>query len=137
MELNLSKNELVTFFEDTPDPFPRDVKDADGVIISRGVDRFFRNFELLGSPIGDADFCSSFVKSFTKKAVVHTLGPLSSLDDPQVAHMLLQLCASFCRVVHLLRGVPIIFCTEAMQEFDAAVRKAFSVGVGLQFSDTA
>ena len=93
------------------------------VSLPRGVDRFFRNFELLGSPIGDADFCSSFVKSFTKKAVVHTLGPLSSLDDPQVAHMLLRLCASFCRVVHLLRGVPIIFCTEAMQEFDTAYAK--------------
>jgi len=107
------------------------------VIVSRGVDRFFRNFELLGSPIGDAEFCSSFVKSFTKKAVAHTLGPLSSLDDPQVVHMLLRLCASFCRVVHLLRGVPIIFCTAAMQEFDAAVRKAFAIGVGVQFSDTA
>ena len=82
----------------------RCVKDADGVIVSRGVDRFFRNFELLGSPIGDAEFCSSFVKTFTKKAVAHTLGPLSSLDDPQVVHMLLRLCASFCRVVHLLRG---------------------------------
>ena len=76
-------------------------------------------------------FCSSFVKTFTKKAVAHTLGPLSSLDDPQVVHMLLRLCASFCRVVHLLRGVPIIFCTAAMQEFDAAVRKAFAIGVGV------
>ena len=45
-------NELITFFKDTPDPFPRDVQDGDGVVLERGVARLFQNFDLLGSPIG-------------------------------------------------------------------------------------
>ena len=57
------------------------------------------------------------------------------MDDPQVVHLLLRLCASFCRVVHLLRGVPTVFCHEAISEFDQAVRLAFSRGVGVLFTE--
>ena len=87
LELNLMKNEVVFFWDDTPDPFPGE------------VERFRDAFELLGSPIGDEAYCRKFISKFTAKAIAHTLGPLSSLDDPQVVHMLLRLCASFCRVV--------------------------------------
>jgi len=59
------------------------VLDGDGVVLERGVERLFRNFDLLGSPIGDAAYCKTFVRSFTAKGVKHTLGPLSSLDDPR------------------------------------------------------
>ena len=59
------------------------------------------------------------------------------MDDPQVVHLLLRLCASFCRVVHLLRGVPTVFCHEAISEFDQAVRLAFSRGVGVLFPEEA
>lgn len=59
------------------------------------------------------------------------------MDDPQVVHLLLRLCASFCRVVHLLRGVPTVFCHEAISEFDQAVRLAFSRGVGVLFTEEA
>ena len=99
LELNLVKNEVVFFWDDTPDPFPAE------------VERFRDGFELLGSPIGDEAFCSKFISKFTTKAVTNTLGPLSSLDDPQIVHMLLRLCASYCRVVHLLRAVPPSFAT--------------------------
>ena len=58
------------FWDDTPDPFPKE------------VERFRDSFELLGSPIGDEAFCTQFITKFTSKAVAHTLGPLSSLDDP-------------------------------------------------------
>ncbi len=33
--------------------------------------------------MGDEAFCSKFIDKFTVKAVVHALGPLSSLDHPQ------------------------------------------------------
>ena len=112
LELNLVKNEAVFFWDDTPDPFPKE------------VERFRDGFELLGSPIGDAAFCRKHIGKFTAKAVAHTLGPLSSLEDPQVVHMLLRLCASFCRVVHLLRAVPTPYAREAIAEFDSAVQKA-------------
>jgi hypothetical protein len=121
LELNLVKNEAVFFWDDTPDPFPKE------------VERFRDGFELLGSPIGDAAFCRKHRGKFTAKAVAHTLGPLSSLDDPQVVHMLLRLCASFCRVVHLLRAVPTPYAREAIAEFDSAVQKALQHGVGVLF----
>ena len=125
LELNLVKNEAVFFWDDTPDPFPKE------------VERFRESFELLGSPIGDEAFCTQFITKFTSKAVAHTLGPLSSLDDPQVVHLLIRLCASFCRVVHLLRAVPTPFARHAMGEFDRAVQKALSHGVGVLFTEQA
>ena len=137
LELNVGKTELVTFFDGTPDPFPKTRLDDDGAVVEQGVKRLRRNFDLLGSPIGDPEYCATFVSAFTDKAVRHTLDPLSSLDDPQVVHMLLRLCASFCRVVHLLRSVPTIFCRDAIGRFDQAVRKAFSRGVGIAFPEGA
>jgi hypothetical protein len=137
LELNVGKTELVTFFDGTPDPFPKMRLGDDGAVLEQGVKRLRRNFDLLGSPIGDPEYCASFVSAFTEKAVRHTLEPLSSLDDPQVVHMLLRLCASFCRVVHLLRSVPTILCRDAIGKFDQAVRKAFSRGVGIAFPDRA
>ena len=125
LELNLVKNEVVFFWDDTPDPFPAE------------VERFRDGFELLGSPIGDEAFCSKFISKFTTKAVTNTLGPLSSLDDPQIVHMLLRLCASYCRVVHLLRAVPPSFACAAIADFDCAVQKAFAHGVGVLFSESA
>ena len=125
LELNLVKNEVVFFWGDTPDPFPAQ------------VERFRDGFELLGSPIGDEAFCTSFISKFTAKAVKHTLGPLSSLDDPQVVHMLIRLCASFCRVVHLLRAVPTPFARHAIGVFDREVQKALSHGVGILFPERA
>ena len=125
LELNLVKNEAVFFWDDTPDPFPREVA------------RFRDGFELLGSPIGDEAYCHKFVSKFTAKAVAHTLGPLSSLDDPQVVHMLIRLCASFCRVVHLLRAVPPSFAQTAVADFDLAVQKALAHGMGVLFTESA
>ncbi len=113
------------FWDDTPDPFPKE------------VERFRDGFELLGSPIGDAAFCRKHIRKFTAKAVAHTLGPLSSLDDPQVVHMLLRLCASFCRVVDLLRAMPTPYAHEAIAEFDSAVQKALQHGMGVLFDEQA
>ena len=109
----------------TPDPFPKEVV------------RFRDSFELLGSPIGDEVFCAKFISKFTAKAVTHTLGPLSSLDDPQVVHMLIRLCASYCRVVHLLRAVPTLHAGQAIAKFDSAVHKALQHGVGVLFEEQA
>ncbi len=91
----------------------------------------------MGSPIGDEAYCTNFITKFTSKAVTHTLGPLSSLDDPQVVHMLIRLCASFCRVVHLLRAVPTPFARQAIAEFDSAVLGVLAHGVGALFNEQA
>jgi hypothetical protein len=97
------------------------------------MERFRGGFELLGSSIGDEAFCTKFISKFTAKAVTHTLGPLSSLDDPQVVHMLIA-------VRFLLpRGSPAApsAAQQAIAVFDAAVQKALAHGVGVLFPEAA
>jgi hypothetical protein len=104
LELNLVKNEVVFFWDDSPDPFPKE------------VERFRDGFELLGSPIGDAAFCRKHIGKFTAKAVAHTLGP-SSLDDPQVF-----ICCSACEHRSAASctcwGLCQPYAREAIPEFD-------------------
>ena len=120
MDLNLKKNELVKFV-DQPDSFPAQCK------------RHLRNFELLGSPIGDADFSTAYINEFVGERVEHTLAALQGVKDPQAFRYLLCLSVSFCRVVHLLRTVPPQYSREALLNFDTQVRSSFSLGVGVLF----
>ena len=124
MDLNLTKNELVKF-SDKPDDFPSEFA------------RFNRNFELLGSPIGDADFCTEYISEYTRKRVRHMLSALQSIPDPQVFHFLVRCCSSLCKVVHLLRSVPPSWCQIALVEFDQCLRQEFSRGVGICFDNKA
>jgi hypothetical protein len=61
------------------------------------------NFTLLGSPIGDAEFCDAFVvaKSVKKAKMLGAL--LAQLKDSQVAFLLLYFCLSFSRMNFFLR----------------------------------
>ena len=65
------------------------------------------NFELLGVPIGDTAFCSSFIarKCSSPSALLSHLEDIGS-SDPHVALSLLRHCASFCKLIHLVRGTP-------------------------------
>ena len=51
--------------------------------------------------------------------------------------MLIRLCASYCRVVHLLRAVPTLFASKGMAEFDRAVQKALAHGLGVLLPEQA
>ena len=124
MDLNMSKNEIVKF-SDAPDGFPPEFI------------RFRNNFELLGSPIGDASFCSQFVSNFVKKRVIHSLDSLCLMKNAQTFHYLARLCCSFCKVIHLLRTIPPLFCDEALSFFDASLRKCVSLGLGVLLPDFA
>jgi len=110
MDLNLSKNELVKF-ADGSDDFPAAFK------------RFDKNFELLGSPIGDMAFCTAFMSNFVRDRMEHTMLALRDLTDVQAFHFLFRLTASTCKVVHLLRSVPPIFCNVALPHIDATIRE--------------
>ena len=59
---------------------------------------------------------------------------ITTLDDPQVTQMLLRLCASYCKSVHFLRGVPCSFIKNTLQEFDA-VRVGLERCVGIPIPD--
>ena len=101
LNLNLAKCELI--YINTPcgpverDPFPSQIK------------RLYQNFEILGIPIGDAQFCSKYVRDKCSFSAFRAIDAITTLDDPQVTQMLLRLCASYCKIVHFLRGVPCSF----------------------------
>ena len=57
MDLNIKKNELVKF-SSRRDSFPDE------------CERFYNNFELLGAPIGDEDYCTEYITSFVKRELL-------------------------------------------------------------------
>ena len=70
------------------------------------------HFELLGAPIGSAEFCAQYIESKRKDALhqkapvclslLSTLGESGSID-PYVALALLRLCSGFCKLIHIAR----------------------------------
>eukprot|EP00731_Ephydatia_muelleri_P001538 Em0001g1538a len=60
------------------------------------------NFDILGAPIGDEDFCASFIKKRWLSAC-ELLSLLPKLCDPQLSLGILRQCASFCKLAHLVR----------------------------------
>ncbi|KAL5505639.1 hypothetical protein EMCRGX_G007103 [Ephydatia muelleri] len=93
------------------------------------------NFKLLGVPIGDTAFCSSF----TARKCSSPLAQLSHLEDigssdPHVALTLLRHCASFCKLIHLARGTPSSSMIEALKAYDLVVAICFTKCTGLDIS---
>lgn len=82
------------------------------------------NFELLGGPIGSANYCNQQTSRRVQKAC-ELLKHLGELPDPQVALLLLRQCASFGKLVFSLRLVPHFEHADALEEFDAAVHECF------------
>jgi hypothetical protein len=89
------------------------------------------NFEILGSPVGDARFCSSHVGKKCEGSAFRALAAIETVEDPQVAVMLVRLCASFCKVVHFLRSVPPVFLEHQLSVFDDRVHEGVERCVGL------
>ena len=87
-------------------------------------------FKLLGSPIGDQNFCNAL----TAKRVLKN-GPLlqaiGDLDDPQAALLLLRSCASFGKIAFSLRTTAAELHEDALRDFDDAVRACFESLSGL------
>ena len=85
------------------------------------------HFEILGAPIGDYLYCANFISSKRQQAA----RLLSRLEgdariDPQVALLLLRICAGFCKLVHLARTTPPRLASESLLLFDDDVRHCFS-----------
>eukprot|EP00662_Eupelagonemidae_sp_cell21_P057710 gene57710-biopygen66769 len=88
------------------------------------------NFELLGAPIGDAQYCASYTADRVAKAEPR-LDALAELDDPHVAYQLLRNCASFGRVIYSMRVTPADWHVTQLQAFDSAVRRCFELFSGV------
>ena len=93
------------------------------------------NFELLGGPIGSVDYCNQHTQKRVDKAV-ELLKALGELPDPQVALILLRNCASFGKLVYSLRVVPHLKHSQALHNFDDAVRDCVESFLSCSFSDS-
>jgi len=82
------------------------------------------NFELLGGPIGEPEFCNQHTHARVAKAL-RVLNALGEVPDPQVALHLLRSCAAFSKMVFSIRVVPASFHVDALSTFDAHVRTCF------------
>ncbi|KAL5475730.1 hypothetical protein EMCRGX_G025580 [Ephydatia muelleri] len=96
------------------------------------------HLELLGAPIGDSEYCNQFIsrKHQAALALLSTLEEIGSLD-PQVALALLHLCSGFCKLIHIARVTPPHLILDAMQRYDADIRRSFANCTGVDASDTA
>ena len=70
-------------------------------------------FELLGAPIGSAEYCDQYIESKRKDAFL-LLSLLPQLCNPQVAVTILRSCASFCKLANLARSPPPSTMSEAV-----------------------
>ena len=85
------------------------------------------NFVILGIPIGDKAFCSTFIleKHEEAKVLLLKLEEVSAIN-PHVAFSLLCQCAGFCKLAHLARGTPPSQAISALEALDHNIRATFS-----------
>eukprot|EP00731_Ephydatia_muelleri_P010406 Em0005g992a len=96
------------------------------------------SLEILGIPIGDQEFCSSFIsKKHTKAKILLSLLEEVGIVDPQVALILLRLCGAFCKLVHLARATPSTLTSKVFALIDDDIRMTFCRCIGVDMSDTA
>ena len=83
---------------------------------------------ILGAPIGDVAFCSSFMAS-KREAALTLLSSLVKLSscDPQIALLLLRMCGGFTKLVHVARSTPPSLAVKELCVFDEQVRQTFSL----------
>ena len=92
---------------------------------------------ILGAPIGDDLFFANFIASKLLD-VVKLLSKLIEVAtiDPHMALILLRVCGSFCKLVHLARATPPSLVSDPLQLFDNDVRQCFKDCFVLDTSDS-
>ena len=81
-------------------------------------------------------FCAKLV-AIQACALLSRLQQVGS-KDPQVAHLLLRFCSSFCKMVHLARSTPPSLLAEALSIFDLEdIYRCFTECTSVDISDVA
>ena len=85
------------------------------------------NLTILGAPIGDVAFCSSFIASKRAAAsiLLSLLAKLGSCD-PQIALILLRMCGGFTKSDHVAQLTPPSLALDELHAFDQQVRHTFT-----------
>ena len=96
------------------------------------------NIFILGIPIGDMAFCSTFIseKHEEAKALLLKLEDVSAVD-PHVAYSLLRQCERFCKLAHLACGTSPSQAISALEAFDHDIRATFSKCIAVDTSNQA
>ena len=91
------------------------------------------NIGILGIPIGDLDFCTTFIshKHCLAKQLMQQIEEVGALD-PQVALLLLCTCSGFCKLGHLARAT---LSVKALELFDLDVRDCLSQSTLVDMTD--
>ena len=91
--------------------------------------------KVLGIGIDGADVRRQLQTAIRK--VQETCAALRAVDDPSVELTLLRLCASSCKVVHLLRGAGLAISDSDLTEFDDVTETALGNILGGEITGTA
>ena len=91
------------------------------------------HFELLGAPIGSAEYCAQYIESKRKNAFL-LLSLLPQLSNPQVAVTILRSCASFCKLAHLARSTPLPMSEAVFSQFDNDVLHCFELSAAIELT---
>ena len=94
------------------------------------------SFEILGIPIGDLDFCTTYIshKRSLAKQLMLQLEEVGT-HDPQVALMLLRTCSGFCKQAHLAQATPPSLSLKALELFDIDVRNCLSQSTSVDMTN--
>ena len=93
-------------------------------------------FDLLGTPVGPAEFCeASFRKRICK--VQEIVSRLADLQDSQMESTLLRSCLALPKVSYVLRTCPSELIRDALSCFDDSMREAISDIAGCPLTDWA
>ena len=96
------------------------------------------NLVILGAPVGDYIHCSRVIAELCTRAkpLLQCLQEMAGIDL-QVAVTFLRIAGSYCRMVHLARATPPNLASDALEQFDKAVRECFSTSLAVDVSDGA
>ena len=94
------------------------------------------NIEILEIPIGDLDFCTTFIshKHYLAKQLMRQIEGVGTLD-PQVALLLLRTRSGFCKLAHLAWAAPPSLSVKALELFDLDVRDCLSQSTLVDMND--
>ena len=91
--------------------------------------------QMLGVPLGSAEFVSGYVEEDLLGRLQKTVDKLMDFEDTQAASYLLRVSYSIVRAVHFMRTTPLHLWREQALKFDAMIRHAIERILGFPMSD--
>jgi len=88
--------------------------------------------QILGVPLGSAEFIDEFVKNELCSATEGVMNKLVEFEDTQAALYLLRLSFGICRATHFMRTTPLSLWSEQAAKFDSVVGHTVFQCLGLK-----